>query len=328
MTMKLISNNCTDPSFNLALDEHLLTGKQGEYFMLWRNEPSVIIGRNQDALAEVNLDFLKSNSIHLVRRMSGGGAVFHDLGNINFTYITHCEQADFFNFARFAAPIVSALNSLGINAEMSGRNDMSIDGKKFSGNAQHMSHGRILHHGTLLYNSDFSYMQGALNVDPEKLKGKGVSSVRSRVTNIASHMANPMSTEQFLQYLSEHIMGYFDGIEHGSLTEEDLQSIARLQREKYQSDSWNLLHRGNYELRKSARFDSGGVTAALTVKQGVIVDIAFVGDFFGLHDIAELERALCGVTHTKEAVEQALSCIEVGDYISKLSSSELVSLLF
>jgi len=326
--MFFVHNTCTDPHFNLALDEYLLTQKKDDYFTLWRNEPSVIIGRNQDALAEINFDFLRSHGIHLVRRMSGGGAVFHDLGNINFTYITPCEKRDFFNFQRFAAPILAALQSLGIDAQATGRNDLTIDGKKFSGNAQHLLHGRILHHGTMLFDSDFSYMQGALNVSPDKLRGKGVSSVRSRVTNISAHCPQPMTTGEFLEYMERYILQYFPDITPYNLTAEDIAAVNKLADSKYRTDDWNLRHMGNYTYRKSGRFPSGGIEVAMTVKGGTLTDIHFSGDFFGIMDIAALEDKLVGLPHDPTALQQALEEADLSDYISGVTVQQLLSLFF
>lgn len=326
--MFFVHNTCTDPYFNLALDEYLLTQKKDEFFTLWRNEPSVIIGRNQDALAEINFDFLQHNGIHLVRRMSGGGAVFHDLGNINFTYITPCEKRDFFNFQRFASPILAALQSLGIDAQATGRNDLTIDGKKFSGNAQHLQHGRILHHGTLLYDSDFSYMQGTLNVSPDKLRGKGVSSVRSRVTNIKSHCPRSMNTGEFLEYMEQYILQYFPHITPYTLTEQDVIAVNQLADSKYRTDAWNLRHMGNYTYRKSGRFPSGGIDVALTVKDGNLTDVHFSGDFFGILDIAALEHKLAGLSHDPAALRQALEGTDLSDYISGVDIDQVISLFF
>ncbi|MBR4256441.1 MAG: lipoate--protein ligase family protein, partial [Clostridia bacterium] len=182
--MKIYKNEITDPYFNLASEQYLLDTEEDDVFMLWRNRPSVIIGRNQNAYAEINRGFVTDNDIAVVRRLTGGGAVFHDLGNINFTFITKKGGADALDFARFCQPVIDALRALGVPAELSGRNDMTADGRKFSGNAQCVYNGRVMHHGTLLFDADMNSMAGALNVDPEKMKSKGVKSVRARVCNL------------------------------------------------------------------------------------------------------------------------------------------------
>ena len=326
--MYLIKNDCTDPAFNIALEEYFLSEFDDEFFCFWRNRPAVIIGRNQDALAEINMSFLKSNDISLVRRSTGGGAVFHDLGNINFSYITQCEKTDFFNFERFASPVISALKALNLNVEATGRNDLTIDGCKISGNAQRLHHGRILHHGTLLFNSDFSYMQGALNADPRKLKGKGISSVRSRVTNISSHLITPMSTEDFIDHLNGHILSYFEDISVYNLSSDDIAEINRLADEKYRSDSWNLWHMGKYSYSNSAVFPFGIVYVGFDVENGKISEIKISGDFFGTDDIADLCTKIKGVTHTPDALYKALAAIDIGSYISGAEAKDIIGLFF
>lgn len=185
-----IRNESKDPHFNLALEEYVFYNfdPNEEYVILWQNEPSVIIGRNQNTIEEINAKFIKEHNINVVRRMSGGGAVYHDLGNLNYTFIINSDKDVISNFKKFTEPIVSALAKLGVKAEFSGRNDITIDGKKFSGNAQHYANNRLLHHGTILFNSDLAVVQEALNVKIDKLKSKGVKSVRSRVTNVYPYL--------------------------------------------------------------------------------------------------------------------------------------------
>jgi len=193
--MKYIFNPSTDPHFNLALEEYVMTNcKDGEtYFLLWQNEPSIIIGKHQNTVEEINSSFVKDNNIHVVRRLSGGGAVYHDLGNLNFTFIIGSGKEGMFDFGKFTQPIVKMLQSRGVNAELNGRNDLTIEGKKFSGNSQYIKNNRLLHHGTLLFNSNLEDVAKALMVSGEKIESKGVKSIRSRVTNILEHMADKIS---------------------------------------------------------------------------------------------------------------------------------------
>ena len=326
--MYLIKNDCTDPAFNIALEEYFLTRFSDEFFCFWRNKPAVIIGRNQDALAEINMPYLKAHDISLVRRSTGGGAVFHDLGNINFSYITQCEKTDFFKFERFASPVISALKAIDLNVEATGRNDLTIDGCKISGNAQRLHHGRILHHGTLLFDSDFSYMQGALNADPRKLKGKGISSVRSRVTNISSHLTVPMTTEDFVEHLNSHILSYFDDICIYHLSQYDISEINKLADEKYRNDSWNLWHMGKYSYSNSAVFPFGIVYIGFDVADGRIADIKISGDFFGTEDIGELCSKIKGIMHTSDALADVLSSVDIGSYISGAEATDIIDLFF
>ena len=326
--MYLIKNSNTDPAFNIALEEYFLSEFDDEFFCFWRNRPSVIIGRNQDALAEVNMSFLKENNIALVRRATGGGAVFHDLGNVNFSYITPCEKSDFFNFEKFSAPVISALNALGLQVEATGRNDLTINGHKISGNAQRLHRGRILHHGTLLFNSDFSYMQGALNADPRKLKGKGIASVKSRVTNIYAHLSAAMSTTEFIRHLEDHIISFFPDIKEYILKDNDIASIEKIADEKYRNDKWTLVHMGKYSFKNSAIFPFGIVYIGFDVEDGKISAITVTGDFFGSRDIEELCATIKGTPHTPDALENCMKNVSIGDYISGADTKSIIDLFF
>jgi lipoate-protein ligase A len=274
------------------------------------------------------MSYLKAHDISLVRRSTGGGAVFHDLGNINFSYITQCEKTDFFNFERFASPVISALKALDLNVEATGRNDLTIDGCKISGNAQRLDHGRILHHGTLLFNSDFGYMQGALNADPRKLKGKGISSVRSRVTNISSHLTVPMTVESFINHLNRHILSYFDNITEYNLSSDDIAAINKLADQKYRNDNWNLWHMGKYSYSNSAVFRFGIVYIGFDVADGKISDIKISGDFFGTEDIGQLCAKIKGTVHTPDALADVFSSVDIGSYISGAEATDIIGLFF
>lgn len=326
--MYLIKNNSTDPAFNLALEEYFVTHKSDEFFCFWRNRPTVVIGRHQDASTEVDFDFLKAHGISLVRRNTGGGAVFHDLGNVNFSYITPCEKRDFFNFEKFSRPVLSALASMDVLAEANGRNDLTIDGQKISGNAQYMHHGRILHHGTLLFESDFSYMQGALRVDPRKLKTKGVSSVRSRVTNIKPHCTDDLSVEEFISRLESHILGFFEDISVYAPSAFELAEIEKLAESKYRNDAWTLKDFGNYNFKGSLALPFGIVNASFEVQDGIITAFSISGDFFGVCDITELCGKLTHINHERESVIEALSGVSISDYISGCSLDDFMSLIF
>jgi lipoate-protein ligase A len=208
--MLIYRNDNTDPYLNLALEEHLLTTSRQDCFMLWRNRPAIIVGRNQNTAEEINAAFVRDRGVAVVRRLSGGGAVYHDLGNLNYTFIAHDSRRSF-DFAGFAQPILAVLRSLGVAAEFAGRNDLLIDGRKFSGNAQYVQGGKVLHHGTLLFDSDLTVLGQALAVKPEKYESKGVKSVASRVTNIAPHLPRPITVDQFAAAVLAHIAAAFPG---------------------------------------------------------------------------------------------------------------------
>ncbi|MCL2068497.1 MAG: lipoate--protein ligase [Oscillospiraceae bacterium] len=325
--MLLLHNDSVIPAWNLALEEYLLTQTKLEIIVLWRNSPSVIIGRNQNALEEIDAAYVRENAIDVIRRQSGGGAVFHDLGNINFTVIHALGQSDFNNYSKFTQPVCEFLNTLGIKAYLHGRNDLLIGGMKFSGNAQAVRGGRIMHHGTLLYNADVGRLAGALRPNPAKIQSKAVASVRSRVTNIAAHLecASPPPAEDFLSGLYEFYRSRPDMREY-KLTEADREATDRLAREKYSSWDWNFGKSPDYTYKKYGYFPAGGVSVSLSAKNAAIKDIAIRGDFFGMREISVLESALRGIPHERAAIQKALESVKLGDYIAGITPDEFLSL--
>jgi len=190
-----------DPCYNLAFEETVLARRtQGDYLLLWQNDNTIVIGQNQNAEAEINRTFVEGHHIHVVRRTTGGGAVYHDLGNLNYSFITDAGNAERLTMERFTKPIVEALKGLGLNAEASGRNDILVEGRKVSGTAQRLMKGRILHHGTLLFDANPGMVAGALNADPAKFQSKGAKSVRSRIGNIREFLPEKMSMTDFWNY--------------------------------------------------------------------------------------------------------------------------------
>ncbi|MDR0952359.1 MAG: lipoate--protein ligase [Oscillospiraceae bacterium] len=323
--MYIIRNDSTEAAGNLALEEYLLCQTQLELIMLWRNAPSVIIGQNQNAFAELDLDYASSHGIKVIRRQSGGGAVFHDLGNINYTVIHPLGEKDFNNYAKFTSPIVDFLRELGVQAYLSGRNDLLIDGRKFSGNAQAVRAGRIMHHGTLMYSADVSELSKVLRPDSGKISGKGIASVRSRVTNIADHMSSAMSVEEFMSRLYDFYLSR-PGMEGYELTHSDLAARDRLVAEKYGTWDWNIGKSPSYDYTNSARFPFGGVSVSVRAKGAVMERVSIRGDFFGLSDILELEGALRGVAHDRDAILGVLRGLDLGAYISGMTAEELAEL--
>lgn len=303
--MYFIEGQSHDPAYNLALEEYLYRsvneGHPG-YFLLWQNAPSIIVGRFQNTAQEVNRPFVEERGIRVVRRISGGGAVYHDLGNVNYSFIVPNDEGTPFDFARHARPVIDALAKLGVEAESGGRNDLVIDGRKFSGSAQHMDRRRLLHHGTLLFNSDLSVLEQALNVDEEKFTSKGFKSVRSRVTNILPMLPEPISVEEFIDALR----GALSGTDTSSLDEAQLSEIRRLRDEKYATWEWNWGASPEFTERKVHRFPWGKVEALLNVKEGVIRQARFYGDYFGTEHREEIEKLLEGRFYREEALREAL----------------------
>ena len=203
--MKLLILKSKDPYLNLAIEEYLFRNTTDDIFMLWQNEPTVVIGKNQNVYAEINREYTKEHNIKIARRITGGGAVYHDLGNVNYTFISS-RNKEGIDFKYFTAPIIDALKAIGVNAELSGRNDITVNCKKISGNAQYSTDTRTLHHGTLLFDSDLSVLSSALNVDEEKIRSKAISSTRSRVINIKDLILENYKTDEFIDIIKNHII--------------------------------------------------------------------------------------------------------------------------
>jgi len=323
-----IINQETDPFYNLALEEYCLDHfNDQEILILWQNVPTVVIGRNQNTIEEINAPYVQEKNIKVVRRLSGGGAVYHDLGNLNFTFIINdVSGAKRYDFTHFTRPVIETLARIGVKAEDNGRNDITIAGKKFSGNAQYRKKARLLHHGTLLFASDLEQMVQALNVEPEKILSKGVKSVRSRVTNIAEHLHEPMDIMTFRQILTETI---FAGQEHEKyfLENNETEAVRLLRDEKYKT--WEFVYGASppCNLIKKAQFDWGNVKVHLNVKKGLIENCMIYGDFFAGDDVAELASQLCGVKYQEDCIRERLEIVDLKRYLPQAEREEIVKLL-
>ncbi|MCX6279712.1 MAG: lipoate--protein ligase [Bacteroidetes bacterium] len=327
--MLIIKRRHTDPYFNLATEEYVLKNFDEDSFMLWRNAPSIIVGKHQNTLAEINVEYVKRNNIPVVRRLSGGGAVFHDLGNLNFTFIQQGKDGNLIDFRKYTEPIIEVLQKIGIAARFEGRNDLTIEGRKFSGNAEHIWKNKVLHHGTLLFSAQMTDLSLALNVDPLKFQGKAVKSVRSRVTNISEHLIEPMDVMQFATLVQNHIAEKYPDAKMMELSSEDHDKIHELVRTKYNTWEWNFGYSPNYNFRKVLRTDkSGTIEFDLDVMNGTILLIKIFGDYFGRLDPEELEIALTGVSHNEEAIRIALTPFNIGDYFNFLTLEEFLTGLF
>lgn len=318
----------TDPAWNLAVEEYVFDHlpKDRMYVMLWQNDHAIIIGKHQNTLAQINEAYVREQGIRVVRRLSGGGAVYHDMGNLNFTIIADAG-GDALDFGRFCDMVIRALDKAGVRAERNGRNDMTIDGKKFSGNAQYIRSGRVMHHGTILFDSNASVLEGALQVDPEKIQAKGVKSVRSRVTNVRPYLPRDMTLARFRALLLESILEQFPGKEY-TLTEEDLAVIRTLKERRYDTWEWNFGNSPACSVRKKARFEGcGTVEAYLELDKGRIKAVSFRGDFFAAEDPAGLAKVLEGCPLEEEALLDALKGLEVSRYFMGLDAKGLVKLL-
>lgn len=326
--MKYIDWKETDPQINLAFEEYVFNqmDQDQSYFLLWQNDNAVIVGKHQNTIEEINQEYIRENDIKVVRRLSGGGAVYHDLGNLNFTFIVNDRGREQFDFQTFTRPLVEALKTLGVNAEFNSRNDIAIDGKKFSGNSQYAKRGRILHHGTILFNSNLATIQSALKVKKDKIESKGIKSVKSRVTNITDYLDETYTMEDFKAALLKAMFAN-DNLEKITLSNEEIQAIERLKTEKYATWDWNYGKSPQYNLRKERKCDFGLITVLLQVEKGEIKDLHFYGDYFGNGDIQELEALFIGVKPSEAALSKVLINTDLADYINGLDAKTLIDLI-
>ncbi|MDR1785442.1 MAG: lipoate--protein ligase [Spirochaetaceae bacterium] len=331
--MTYIKSAHTEPYFNLALEQYVFDclSPEDDYFMLWQNDNAIIIGKHQNTMEEINADFVVEHGIKVARRLSGGGAVYHDLGNLNFTFITGLREGSGgrgFDFRSFCEPIAEALREMGVEAEISGRNDMTIGGKKFSGNAQYVKGGRVMHHGTLLFDSNLDVVSQALKVAPEKVESKGVKSVRSHITNIKPFLPTPLSLGDFWAAL-ERAMGSRFTLTPRELTQEDLAEVRRLRDEVYATWEWNYGFSPAYKVRKSRRVEGcGTIQVFMDIKRGgVIGGVEFYGDYFGNGDSREVAHKLGGHRLMRRVLEKTLAGIDVPHYFSGLDGATLIDIL-
>lgn len=331
--MKFIDNKgITDPYINLAIEEYILQnfGNEDTYLLFYINGPCIIIGRNQNSVEEINTDYVDSNGIKIVRRLSGGGAVYHDLGNLNFSFITKDDGESFHNFAKFTQPVVKALNRLGVPAELIGRNDLVVEGRKISGNAQFSTKGRMFSHGTLIYDSEIEHIVSSLNVSKEKIESKGIKSIRSRVANISEYLTEKKSMEEFVEILLCYIFDVEDvkDVPKYELTEKDWENIYEISKKRYQKWEWNFGKSPAFNIKASHKFPSGLLDVRLDVKKGIIENCKIYGDFFGLGDVKDIEEKLIGVRHERKALEEALTDVDVPYYLGKIQKEDLIHLIY
>ena len=332
--MKIILSKSNFAPENLAGEEYLFKNFTDDIFYLYINNPSIIVGRKQNTLAEINYDYIKEHNIPVVRRMSGGGAVFHDSGNLNFCFIMRNQNNIENDFSKYTLPIIEVLQSLGINAQLEGRNDLTINGKKFSGNAKYFSNKTLLQHGTILFTSKLSDLSQALTADQDKFNDKAVKSVQSRVTNISNHLKQELSLESFTDLLIKHITLTFkdensdEPAQFYEFNSNDVNCISKLVIDKYNNWDWNFGNSPEYNYNKKIRTIGGSLQAAMIVKKGIIQDLKFYGDFFSKKDIDSFEKYFINTTHDHKSIQNILIKYKPEDYFFNISKDDILNVLF
>ena len=327
MPWRYIQVDTTDPAFNLALEEYVFESlsKDYNYFILWQNASTVVVGRHQNTFNEVDEAFIRENNITVVRRLSGGGAVYHDLGNLNFTFIQDAAGKEP-DLGLFCRPVAQAIRTLGAEAEVNGRNDITVNGMKFSGNAQYVKYGRVMHHGTLLFDSQLEVAAKALRPDPEKIKAKGVASVRSRITNLKPLLPEGTTLEIFREALLKALFEK-EQMEVYSLTHADLTAIAALKEERYGTWAWNWGASPACDMTFSGRIEGcGQLSLQFRVQKGFITDAILYGDFFSAGDPQALAKSFIGYPATAEGIREAAEKADVSPILG-LTTEALLDIL-
>jgi lipoate-protein ligase A len=325
--MLCIKNEHTDPCFNAAAEEHLFRNITRDCFMLYRNSPSIIVGKHQNTLAEINLDFVKKKNISVVRRLSGGGTVYHDLGNLNFTFTRNGEEGKLVDFVKFTEPILEVLNGLSVPARFEGVNDLRVGNRKISGNAEHVFKNRILHHGTLLFSTNLVDLNNALKIRPDLYRDKAVRSVRGNVANISEFLQSEITILEFRNVLFNHILSSFTGAEEYELNENDNRSIRQLMEEKYTTWEWNYGYSPRYQFQQVVQLGEKKLAVQLQVERGIIEEI-HLADQESKESLYEMEKLLTGVAHNQEVIRGKLDSFDIDPFLPGINKKDLINAFF
>ena len=322
--MIYIENTSMDPYFNFALEYYLITELDlgQDFFLFWRTEPTLMIGRYQITAAEINESYAKEKGIHVVRRVSGGGTIYTDPGGWQFSFIIK-SRPEISDFKHYTEPIIQALDTINVKAYFNNRNDLLIDGRKFSGNAQHHTKKCILHHGSILFDTNLDELVRSITVSDDKIISKGIQSIRQRVTNVIDHMDKKMSPLEFKELMLKSLLLGVN--ERYSLTQADRTAIERIANEKFRNWNWNYGNSPDYEITKSKRFEGGKVEVRLKLEKGHIADCNIFGDFFYYGDISLLTSCLKGCAYREEDIREVLSKAVPQDSFYLITMDELLS---
>lgn len=322
--MKYLETCSVDPYYNLAFEEYVLKNcRDDDYLILWQNDNTIVFGVNQNPLEEIIINKAKEEHVNIVRRTTGGGAVYHDMGNLNFSYITDWNDGENSGYEFFLTPITEAFAKISITIDIQGRNDLTIEGKKVSGNAQRLLGDRILHHGTLLINSDLSRIGRFLNVSREKIESKGIKSVQSRVANISDFTDEELNVEYVKKLLKD--MYFSHGVEVEVFDKKICQDIQRIADDKYRSWEWTYGRSPKFNYKNRKRFSGGILEANLDVHEGKINECIIRGDFLSLKDIRDIEAKLKGIRYDAQDIKKALDTPDFELYFGTITKSEALN---
>ncbi|HGC6949706.1 TPA: lipoate--protein ligase [Streptococcus agalactiae] len=323
--MKYIVNTSNDPAYNVALEAYAFQKLTDidEIFIIWINEPAIIIGRHQNTIQEINKEFIDKNGIHVVRRLSGGGAVYHDLNNLNYTIISNNTQEGAFDFQTFSKPVIDTLAKLGVKAEFTGRNDLEINGQKFAGNAQAYYKGRMMHHGCLLFDVDMSVLGQALKVSKDKIESKGIKSVRARVTNIVDHLSDKITVQEFSDAILAQMKEEYPEMDEYVLSDAELSEIQAMRDNQFATWDWTYGKAPEYTIERGVRYPAGKITTYANVENSTIKSVKIFGDFFGVKPVDDIEKMLEGVRYDYKDVLAALKTVDTSQYFSRMTPEEI-----
>lgn len=324
--MIYLESHSVDANFNFALEKYAMyeLSIAKEFFIFWRTAPTLMIGKFQNPFQEINMDFAKENNINIVRRITGGGTIYTDMNGWQFSFIVKDPSSNEIDFRKYTKPIIVALDNIGVKAYLSGRNDLLIDGKKFSGNAQFHDKKVSLHHGSILFDTNLETLVRALNVDDEKIISKGIKSVKERVTNVADYLPKKITSKEFRDIMLQSLLKDMDTYR---LTDKDIDRINEIKKDQFDTWEWNMGKTPKFNRTKEKRFAGGKLCVGSYIERGVIKDIQFYGDFFAKRNIEDLSNALCGCKYEIDDIKVKLEEIDAGDYFHEITTEEILELI-